>query len=846
MKREDNQKMRDQILETVTVCKEGAEDAEVSLNRIAREGGISEHTVSCCFPDEEENTAAVILKKVLNCLFVSHRNEEVLSYFVDDIHCYGLSDNRDITCIADAEKLTSDANYARLLTYELTLLEETAFSADLATVLFALAYNGVSIKYRLTGSTRMAGGRRKLFLLQVAVIDPPRKLSLFTDLKKKNVYDANRELLDSAISGGMMGGYIEKGFPFYYVNRKMLDYLGYEDEKDFVDDIGGSVSNCMHPDDRAFVDRETASQVASRGAYEIEYRMRRKNGTYLWMHDIGKKIVAEDGRDAIISVCYDITENKERSLLIENMIDTMNGGMVLGTLDDEWNLDIFYASAGVAALSNRSDDEYKELCQDSALDSVYLYDRESVKNAYKTAILTDTVTTLTYRVPNKDGGYLWINGMFSHYGEKDGKPVLRAVFTPVSVNQELQHQVLMQNAIGICVIDAETNELYYTNEANFRLYGKTPCDYTGKRCYEALADRSSLCDFCWRYRYDGKNRPTDDVVHVGEKYVAIHTEYQKWHDKDVFVEYMRDITLQKSEEVMLRQREEILETACEFAKLWVWTDSLARNRIHCYKKMRDDFGLPEDLDYSPEAGLTPDFISQDFSVNYNKSIEALRRGEPKVEFESKLTFPDGQAHWLRTSMNRLTETPDIVLGTSQLIDTERELEQQRDMDMLTKLNNRRAFERVVAQYIAESDQNAVLMLMDIDSFKSVNDTMGHAYGDMVLQLVGEYLQSAFRSGDTVSRLGGDEFVAFLPAVGDVGLIVHKAMQLIERIAGIKIDSAAPCKMGASIGLARYPINGRSFEELYKSADKALYRAKQNGKGRCFVYDTESTVSPQKQ
>lgn len=165
-----------------------------------------------------------------------------------------------------------------------------------------------------------------------------------------------------------------------------------------------------------------------------------------------------------------------------------------------------------------------------------------------------------------------------------------------------------------------------------------------------------------------------------------------------------------------------------------------------------------------------------------------------------------------------------------------ELKKQRDMDILTKLSNRGVFERVVAQYVHESNRNAVLLIMDIDNFKSVNDTMGHAYGDTVLKLVGRYLQSAFRSGDTISRLGGDEFVAFLPAAGDIQHIKDKAEKLIEQISEIEIESKTPCRIGASIGLAQYPADGCSFETLYKRADEALYRAKQSGKGKCFVFD----------
>lgn len=169
-----------------------------------------------------------------------------------------------------------------------------------------------------------------------------------------------------------------------------------------------------------------------------------------------------------------------------------------------------------------------------------------------------------------------------------------------------------------------------------------------------------------------------------------------------------------------------------------------------------------------------------------------------------------------------------------------ELKSQRDMDMLTKLNNRGAFERGVAQYIHDSNKNSVMMIMDIDNFKSVNDTMGHSYGDMVLQLVGEYLKSTFRTTDIVSRLGGDEFVAFLPAVSDMNIITKKVTDLINRIKNIPIESETPCKIGASVGLAQYPKDGCTFEDLYKQADLALYVAKKNGKGTYAIYD-ESTM-----
>ena len=166
----------------------------------------------------------------------------------------------------------------------------------------------------------------------------------------------------------------------------------------------------------------------------------------------------------------------------------------------------------------------------------------------------------------------------------------------------------------------------------------------------------------------------------------------------------------------------------------------------------------------------------------------------------------------------------------------RELKHQRDVDMLTKLNNRGAFERIVAQYIHQSNKNAFMIILDVDNFKTVNDKMGHAYGDMVLQLVGECLKSAFRSDDIVSRLGGDEFIAFLPIVDNLDIIKTRIEKLLKRISAISINADQPCPVSASIGIAQYPEDGCSFEQLYLQADRALYQAKRNGKGTYVIYD----------
>ena len=118
-----------------------------------------------------------------------------------------------------------------------------------------------------------------------------------------------------------MGGYIEDGFPFYFINRRMLEYLGYENETEFVSDIEGMITNCMHPDDRNRVDQLVACQLQRSEEYVVEYRMRKKDGSYIWVHDLGRRVTSEDNRPAIMSVCMDITEEKQMRDRIKEMYE---------------------------------------------------------------------------------------------------------------------------------------------------------------------------------------------------------------------------------------------------------------------------------------------------------------------------------------------------------------------------------------------------------------------------------------------------------------------------------------------------------------------------------------------
>ncbi len=158
-------------------------------------------------------------------------------------------------------------------------------------------------------------------------------------------------------------------------------------------------------------------------------------------------------------------------------------------------------------------------------------------------------------------------------------------------------------------------------------------------------------------------------------------------------------------------------------------------------------------------------------------------------------------------------------------------------DALTGLPNRRLFFDRLDQALrtAQRDHSHIaLLLIDLDRFKDVNDTLGHHTGDLLLQEVGARLQSTVRQSDTVARLGGDEFAALLPATGLTGArrTVRAILACIQEVMALDGCDVA---IEVSIGVAVYPDHGVDAQTLLRHADAAMYRVKHARNGHASVH-----------
>lgn len=164
-----------------------------------------------------------------------------------------------------------------------------------------------------------------------------------------------------------------------------------------------------------------------------------------------------------------------------------------------------------------------------------------------------------------------------------------------------------------------------------------------------------------------------------------------------------------------------------------------------------------------------------------------------------------------------------------------EITKGRDTDYLTGLKSRRALESFVNDFLKNGknkSEETVLILLDLDNFKMINDKFGHLTGDKVLKKVAKTLEDTYKKESIISRVGGDEFVIFLSKIANRKEVETLVSETIKKIANISVKNTK--LIGCSIGIS-YPETCKNYKTIFNKADIAMYQAKTNGKNRFETY-----------
>ena len=227
-----------------------------------------------------------------------------------------------------------------------------------------------------------------------------------------------------------------------------------------------------------------------------------------------------------------------------------------------------------------------------------------------------------------------------------------------------------------------------------------------------------------------------------------------------------------------------------------------------------------------------------FKENFNRCV----RKPSHATFEMRLNYKRGRLEWVRVFLASIDE-PDgnvkFVAGRIASIqkekDAEIEIRRKAENDALTGLYNHTTFEDLCEKKLREYDGEVIFVMLDVDDFKIINDTLGHNVGDFVLGQTGYALRLVTLDSGYAGRLGGDEFFILTEDIPDEQQLRLFLKAMLSQLRYNQIKKLKNVRFTLSMGISQYPQAGNKFDDLFKLADKALYIAKDKGKNRYIIY-----------
>ncbi|MBQ4347521.1 MAG: diguanylate cyclase, partial [Firmicutes bacterium] len=392
-----------------------------------------------------------------------------------------------------------------------------------------------------------------------------------------------------------------------------------------------------------------------------------------------------------------------------------------------------------------------------------------------------------------------------------------------------------------------------------------------------IAPAQNLSDFCADINILPESRADfekffDDIhagVPNGEVYVnVLSADGEKlWFDWKYSTSYdskmlpslalisSRDITLQHEQELAYLRHLQSLEESERNAMLII-ESNLSANAIEkiggSFMKEFNGLTLASQEDFFENVlgkYIAPDNLAEaKLYFDKNKLLEEYKKGTHHMNSIWKIIFSSGEHGWVDVFVE-LLEDPFTkhIKALYKVSDITRNKEEElkilhlSEHDGMTGLYNRAASDRRISEFIYSRDiSDGILILVDLDDLKKINDTFGHTWGDFAIRSVADTLKSHFRGSDIIGRMGGDEFILFLPGAGkNIPSIINSLGLLLRRLSGISVGENNEMRIHCSIGCTLFEANkGQSYEKLFREADLALYQVKRSGKNSFAFYTPE--------
>ena len=307
---------------------------------------------------------------------------------------------------------------------------------------------------------------------------------------------------------------------------------------------------------------------------------------------------------------------------------------------------------------------------------------------------------------------------------------------------------------------------------------------------------------------------------------------------------LTDVTRLKQEQMELEQALRRDRIVIDQTSSIIFEWDLKSDRLTCTDKLQQRFGFElNGENYSRRLNGGNNFHPDDLPL-LRETIRGLREGKITDVVDVRIANSEGRYSWSRiraTAMLGEDGRAERLVGFIHDIDDLKshalDMKKQAQRDELTKLLNKNSTQQAVVDYLsARDDQSlAAMLLLDLDNFKTVNDSLGHMYGDAVLTQVGNTLRNMFRAQDVVGRIGGDEFMILLKELPNLEVIQDRCKLLVETLHSQLGRLMPNLPVSVSVGAAVAPRDGVGFTDLYRHSDEALYTAKRKGKNQFKIY-----------
>ncbi len=372
-----------------------------------------------------------IFKEFNKAYFKERDAKKTLSFLDDDIFALGISETDIVYNFEEMKAMITEEIKNDPSPYEIVLKYLEVFT--IAENLFLLISISTLIKEHSNSNTIPVNFRTSIIIKETNNGYKFSKIHASIPVEASNSFDFDKEignihlnakhtafnLLNSSIPGGMIGGYYKENFPLYFINKHLLDKLEYKSQEEFIKDTDGYVINGIHPDDREYVGKVVDSSVKDKAEYEVEYRMKKSNGSYIWVLDRGRLVQTENG-PVIVSICLDITEKVYLEENIKTITNNIPGGVYKLKFNED--LTIIYGNDGFYKIHGYTPEEMKVILGNKLIAITLPEDIPKINAILKNA-LEYNLKNFEYekRIITKNGEirYLLAKGVFVKEGDEN-------------------------------------------------------------------------------------------------------------------------------------------------------------------------------------------------------------------------------------------------------------------------------------------------------------------------------------------------------------------------------------------------------------------------------------------